>query len=240
MPIAPFLSGLRPGVLAALGAPAVAMVATFLAFGAAVRDAGLPLPWALGAALLIYGMPGQLVLLQFAAPGGVGGTAPAVLGAVAANARFLPMAVALTPWLGGGGRWARFLALPFIAITPWAAAMRALPGLAPAARLPWFLGFALASWCLAGLATAAGHALMPLLDPAALAALLFANPLYFALLLAAGVGAPASRRAVLAGALAAPVGLLLPPAWALLGAGLLGGTLAFLAGRGTGGGGECA
>jgi hypothetical protein len=86
------------------------------------------------------------------------------------------MAVALTPWLGG--RRARFLALPFIAITPWAAAMHALPWLVPAARLPWFLGFALASWSLAGLATAAGHALMPMLDPALLAALLFANPLY--------------------------------------------------------------
>jgi predicted branched-subunit amino acid permease len=208
------------------------MAATFLAFGAAVRDAGLGLPWALGASLLIYGMPGQLVLLQSAVAGG-GGAAPAALGAVAANARFLPMAVALTPWLGGG-RWSRFLALPFIAITPWAAAMQALPGLAPAARLPWFLGFALASWVLAGLATAAGHALMPLLGPATLAALLFANPLYFALLLAAGMGVPASRRAVLAGALAAPVGLLLPPAWALLGAGLLGGTIAFLAGRGRG------
>ena len=228
--VGPLLSGAGPGLAAALGAPAIAMGATFLAFVAAVREAGLGPFWALGASLLIYGMSGQLVLLQFAAAPG-GGAAPAVLGAVAANARFLPMAVALTPWLGGG-RWARFLALPFIAITPWAAAMRALPGLAPAARLPWFLGFALASWCLAGLATAAGHALMPMLDPALLAALLFANPLYFALLLAAGLEAPESRRAVLAGALAAPVGLLLPPAWALLGAGLLGGTLAFLAGRG--------
>ncbi|MBD0273065.1 MAG: AzlC family ABC transporter permease [Acetobacteraceae bacterium] len=230
----PILSGLRPGFASALGAPALAMGATFLAFGAAVREAGLPLHWALGAALLVYGMPGQLVLLQFAAGGG-GGPAPAVLGAVAANARFLPMAVALTPWLGSGGagRWrgARFLALPFIAITPWAAAMQALPGLEPGARLPWFLGFALASWTLAGTATAAGHALMPLLDPALLAALLFANPLYFALLLAAGARAPDARSAALAGALAAPVGLLLPPAWALLGAGLLGGTLAFLFGR---------
>jgi predicted branched-subunit amino acid permease len=239
MSFASFLSGMRPGLVTAVGAPAVAMGAAFLAFGAAVREAGLPLPWALGAALLVYGMPGQLVLLQFAASGaagsgggGGGAVAPAVLGAVAANARFLPMAVALTPWLRGGGGWARFLALPFIAITPWAAAMQVLPGLAAEAQLPWFLGFALMSWSLAGLATAAGHALMPLLDPAALAALLFANPLYFALLLAAGVRVPASRRAVLGGALAAPVGLMLPPAWALLGAGLLGGTLGFLFGRG--------
>jgi predicted branched-subunit amino acid permease len=63
-----------------------------------------------------------------------------------------------------------------------------------------------------------------------MAALLFANPLYFALLLAAEMGRPAPRRAVLAGVLAAPAALLLPPAWGLLGAGLLGGTAAFLLG----------
>lgn len=222
-------AALRPGAAEAFGAPAIAMGATFLAFGAAVREGGLGLPWALAAALLVYGMPGQLILLHFAGAGAVaGGITPAVLGATAANARFLPMAVALTPWLGS--RAARWLALPFIAITPWAAAMRALPVLPAPARLPWFLGFALVSWSIAGLATAAGHLLAPLLDRALMAALLFANPLYFALLLAAELGRPAPRRAVLAGVLAAPVALLLPPAWGLLGAGLLGGTAAFLLG----------
>jgi predicted branched-subunit amino acid permease len=85
--------------------PALAMAATFLAFGAAVQEAGLGLGWALAAAGLIYGMPGQLVLLQFAAPGAPGGgVLPAVAAATAANARFRPMAVALAPWLGGGRR----------------------------------------------------------------------------------------------------------------------------------------
>ncbi|MBX6745265.1 MAG: hypothetical protein IRY87_24785, partial [Acetobacteraceae bacterium] len=56
-------AALRPGAAAALGAPAIAMGATFLAFGAAVREGGLSLPWALGAALLVYGMPGQLLSL---------------------------------------------------------------------------------------------------------------------------------------------------------------------------------
>jgi predicted branched-subunit amino acid permease len=173
-------------------------------------------------------MAGQLVLLQ------AGGVVPAALGATVANARFLPMALALAPWLGGGGR--RWLALPFIAITPWAAAMRVLPGLPAGERLPWFLGFGLASWVTAGLATAAGHAAAPLLSPVLLAALLFTNPLYFALLLAAELRLPAPRRAILAGVLAAPVALWLPPAWGLLGAGLLGGTLAFLLGLRRGGG----
>ncbi len=226
---------MRPGMAEALGAPALAMGATFLAFGAAVREAGLPIAWALAACWLIYGMPGQLVLLQFAAPGAaVGGVAPAVLGATAANARFLPMAIALSPLLGGRELgWWRLLATPFVAITPWAAAMRALPPLPFAARMAWFMGFALASWLAAGAATALGHVLAPWLPVQWRAALLFANPLYFALLLAVDWrpgGNPAARRAMLAGVLAAPAALLLPPAWALLGAGLLGGTVAFLLG----------
>jgi predicted branched-subunit amino acid permease len=107
-------------------------------------------------------------------------------------------------------------------------AMRRLPGLAPRDRLPWFLGFALASWTVAGLATLAGHALAPQLGLPLLAALLFVNPLYFALLIARDLGLAPARRAALLGALAAPAALLLPPAWALLAAGLVGGTLAFL------------
>lgn len=221
---APIPPPFRMGAAAALGAPAIAMAVSFLAFGAAVAARGLGLAWALGATAGVYGMAGQLVLLQ------AGGGPAAALGATAANARFLPMALALAPWLGPlpARRW---WALPFIAITPWAAAMRALPGLEPAARLPWFLGFGLVSWIVAGLATAAGVLAAPVLDPPLLAALLFANPLYFALLLAAELRGGAGRRAILAGIAAAPLAFLLPAAWGLLAAGLAGGTVAFLWGR---------
>jgi hypothetical protein len=91
-----------PGAAAALGAPAIAMAVTFLAFGTTVAAAGLGLGRAIGASLLVYGIAGQVVLLGAVA----GPMAPAVLGATAANARFLPMALA--PWLGpprGAGRW---------------------------------------------------------------------------------------------------------------------------------------
>ncbi|MBW8270794.1 AzlC family ABC transporter permease [Caldovatus aquaticus] len=222
------------GVAEAVGAPAVAMAATFLAFGAAVREAGLPIGWALAASWGVYGMPGQIVLVQHATAGAAG-VLPAVLGAVAVNARFLPMAIALAPMLAAPRRpraWS-LLGAPFVAITPWAAAMRALPGIAPPGRLPWFLGFGLTSWLIAGAAAAAGHAVAGLLDPATRAALVFANPLYFALLLAADLGRPGVRGALLGGALAAPLALALPAAWGLLAAGLAGGTTAFLLGRGT-------
>ena len=216
----PFLTAARD----ALGAPAFAMGATFLAFGAAVAEAGLSLPWAVLCTATVYGMAGQLVLLGLAATPGAA-VAPAVIAATAANARFLPMAVALAPLLGRSR--ARWLALPFIAITPWAAAMRRLPALPDADRRTWFLGFALASWSAAILATALGHALAPHLPPAVRAALLFANPLYFALLLAADLGRPGVRGAVIGGVLAAPLAIPLGSAWGLLAAGLIGGTLAF-------------
>jgi len=229
-------SPFRTGAAEALGAPALAMGATFLAFGAAVAEAGLSMAWALFCSAAIYGMAGQLVLLGLAAgPGGA--VLPAVVAATAANARFLPMAVAISPLLGPRRPgWKRALALPFIAITPWAPAMRRLPGLPESDRLGWFLGFAVASWTAGLAATAAGHLLAPLLPVALRAALLFTNPFYFALLLAADLGRPGVRGAVIGGAAAAPLALWLGPAWGLLAAGLAGGTAAFLWERRQGGG----
>ena len=215
-------SAARDGTRQALGAPALAMGATFLAFGAAVAEAGLSLAWSLIATGAVYGMAGQLVLLQGASLGAL----PATIAATAANARCLPMSVAIAPLLARG--WRRVLALPFIAITPWAAGMRVLPSLPDAARLPWFLGFACASWLVAMATTAAGHLAAPLLPPALLAALLFTNPLYFCLLLAADAARPGVAPAILGGVMAAPLAWWIGGAWGLPIAGLIGGTLAFL------------
>lgn len=207
------------------------MAATFLAFGAAVQEAGLGPGWALLACWAIYGMPGQLILVQAATQGFPAGLTAPVLGAVAVNARFLPMAISLTPLLGRQGRARLIPALPFIAVTPWAAAMRELPGVAPPARLAWFLGFGATSWIVAGASALSGYYLAGALGDQARAALLFVNPLYYALLLAADLDRPGPRRAVLGGVAAAPLALVLPASWALLGAGIAGGTAAFLLGR---------
>lgn len=207
------------------------MAATFLAFGAAVQEAGLSPGWALLACWGIYGMPGQLMLVQAAATGWAGGVGVAVMGAVAVNARFLPMAVSLTPVLSARSRWKLLPAVPFVAVTPWAAAMRTLPTIERPQRIGWFLGFGMTSWVVAGSAALSGFFIAGALGPEARAALLFVNPLYYALLLAADLDKPAPRRAVLCGAAAAAMAFVLPSAMALLAAGLVGGTVAFLLGR---------
>ncbi|MFC0388243.1 AzlC family ABC transporter permease [Muricoccus vinaceus] len=215
----------RLGAREALGAQAVAMACTFIAFGAAVHAAGFGLGWGLVSSAGVYGMAGQMVLLG-AHPGA---ETAAVAGSLMANARFLPMAASLAPLVRGP--LAPFC-VPFVAITPWAAAMRRLPGLPEPDRARWFLGFGLTVWTVGLLTTALGHAIAGYLSPPVLRLLLMVNVLYFALLIAAGLARGGPWRASLAGAVAAPFALLLPPglppAWGLLGAALAGGTAAFL------------
>ena len=82
-------------------------------------------------------------------------------------------------------------------------------------------------WGVATAATLLGFWMAPGLPGWLLALLVFTNPLYFGLLLLADRRLPAARRALLGGALASPLVLVLPAAWGLLVAGLLGGSLAF-------------
>ena len=109
--------------------------------------------------------------------------------------------------------------------------MCAFPEIAEQARLARFHGFGLTSWVVAGFAALAGFYVAGMLDDHARAALLFVNPLYYALLLAADLDKPAPRRAILCGGAAAGLTIILPSSMGLLAAGIIGGTAAFLWGR---------
>jgi hypothetical protein len=224
-------SAFGQAVIFALGAPGVAMAATFLAFGAAVQEAGLVAR--LGAAGLLGDLrhAGAAVLVQAASrpagraawPRGDGRgrgecALPADGGLADAGAR---RTRAGAPAAGGalhrrhalGGGDAR------------AAGRRA----ARAARLVPRLR--LTSWVVAGFASLSGYFVAGALGEEARAALLFVNPLYYALLLAADFDRPAPRRAVLWWASRRRPRTGAAGLWALLGAGLVGGTVAFLLGR---------
>jgi predicted branched-subunit amino acid permease len=226
---------LGAGAAAAIGAPALASAVSFLAFGAAAEAAELGLAWTLTATFLVYGMAGQLVLLDGAQAPTAGGSSleaamVTVFGATAANARLMPMAVTLAPLLapeGGQRRRHLLLLAPFVALTPWVAAMRELPGLPRAERAGWFLGFALATWAIVGMAAWIGHAAATALEPPLLAVLVFLNPLFFALSIATEVRRREPRLAIIAGGVAALACLDLGSGWGVLAGGLVGGTLAW-------------
>lgn len=231
----PFAVGLR----AACGSSTATMGAGFVAFGATSADLGLDPCWAVAASLLIYGLPGQVVLAGGMADGRIGigdALAPAV-----ANARFLPLSAALglvftRPNLGlrriRPSHLLRLLAVAhLVGSTAWAVAMTRCPDMPERERLSWFAGFGLASWLAAAACTALGALVSASLPSEARAVLLFVTPLYFALLLGADVIArPAARTAIVAGGLAAPFALWLPASWGALAIGVVAGTIAWVLG----------
>ncbi len=215
----------------ALGFPALMLLASMTGFGSLARESGLSLGVALGATAGIWGLPGQVALVELQAAGV--SALFVILAASLANARFFPMAVSFMPLLceKKSSLGAMLLLVQFMSINSWAAGLRRFPSIAPCARRRYYLVFA--GICVtAGLFGTAlgffGVGMMP--RPVALG-LLFLNPLFFAVLLAGSRGRPAIL-SLLLGAVLGPAFHLLSPSWGLLAAGLVAGSSAFFLHRG--------
>lgn len=222
----------RGGIRAAAGAPALAIGASFLGFGALVRESGLSLWHGLISTATTWALPGQVAMVELYA---VGAGLLAVALAVGASAtRLLPMVMTLVPLMRHQGvkRRSFFFWAHLIALTGWAVTMRVGPGLPPALRLPFFQGFTLTLWVTTLVGTAIGYLLPEVLPKAVTLSLVFLTPLYFTLLFLEDlVGEDlVGRRKPLAlgfGAVLGPPLFLLSPDWSLILTGLIGGSLAF-------------
>lgn len=219
--------GLRAGIVAALGAPALVLGASYVGFGSLIRQLGLGIEIGLLSTLTAWALPGQVAAIELHA---LGATLPSIFIAVAlANARLLPMVVTLWPLVHveGRSRWRLYAAAHLVAITAWAMTMVRAPGLPRAQRLSFFVGFATTLWIASLLGTALGYRLTADLPAPVAIALVFINPIYF-LLLFFSPPASRSRWASLAcGALLGPICHAWSPGWGLLVAGVLGGSVAF-------------
>jgi predicted branched-subunit amino acid permease len=221
----------RVGAREALGAPAFVLGVGYVGYGSLAQSHGFSL-FATGlSTIAIWALPGQLILVEMEAAG-----APflAILFAVAFSAsRFLPMAVTLIPHLRvpGDPPWRYYFAGHVLAMTSWAVAMRRFPEQPVPARLPYFLGFAMTLWLVSLGCTLFGHSLAGTLPAPLRLAFIFANPLYFILILTANLRDRMGAIALLCGAVAGPALHLVVPAWSVVGGGVLGGSLAYLIAR---------
>ena len=109
--------------------------------------------------------------------------------------------------------------------------MHHAPKQARPVRLTFFVGFGLTSWVVALVSTIAGYALADTLPGPLRLAFIFANPLYFILILTADLRGRMVVLALACGALAGPLIHLVLPAWSVIGGGVAGGTVAFLLAR---------
>ena len=225
----PVLRGIRD----ALMLPAWIVGFSLVGVGSLAQDVGFPFLAAVLSTLLMWAAPAQVILF-----GGIaGGTAlPLIAVAVSLSSiRLLPMTVSMMPMLRQPGQsliTQVFLA-HYVAVTVWVESNRRMPSMPPEERLRYYLGFANACLLVATTMTGIGFLLSATVPPFLAAGLLFLTPLFFTIALIAGARTLLDQSALVLGAALAPLAtLLVGPDFDLLATGLVGGTLAWLIGRG--------
>lgn len=213
------------GMKDALRAPVWVLCASMVGFGAVGRTHDLSVGWLLLTTVLIFALPGQILLMEMMLAGASWLTTG--LAVTLSSSRFVTMAVTLLPRLDRRDQSPRLYAhVHLMAMTSWAICMNRFDRMAPGQRLPFFLGFALPCWILSVPATWLGHAMATHVPTAVTLALVMLNPLFF--LLSFVAAKPTSNRlAVVLGLVLGPFFHLLDEGSSLLVTGLVGGTLAF-------------
>jgi len=220
----------RKALLDSLSLPAFILFFTMMGFGSLARGAGFEAEMAALASLLIWGLPGQLAMVELTRTGQ--GLLAIVFACSLANARFLPMVVAFMPTLSRRqaslGRM--LLDAQLLSINSWAMCMREFPRVEAAYRHRYYVTFASSILLAAVAGTLLGYHGAVLLPAAMVLGLIFVSPLFFALVLSAVPGR-AERISMLLGCATIPVSHYLWPAVDLLVTGVLGGSLGFALGN---------
>lgn len=209
--------------------PALGLGLTMVGFGAMSAEAGFDLLPTLGITALVWGIAGQVALIEIHSGGG--GLLALFVAVSLANLRMLPMTVTgVSAVLGDRklGFAARVGLMQTMAISCWTQMMTRADHVSAGQRLPYYLGFA-GTLIVAGLlGTAVGHQMGRIVPGPVMTVAIFMTPLYL-LLLIFGARQWINRLSVVFGI---AIGLGFYPLvgdWSVVVAGVLGGTLAFLA-----------
>ncbi len=219
----------QAGLKQALGAPMLVLFAGMVGFGAMANTLGFSALLAMLTSLLVFALPGQVVLFEMLSAGASAVTAG--LAVTLTSSRFLTMVVTLFPQLDANDRNRGLYArVQLLAMTAWAVSMREFPHMAAQYRLPYFTGLGLPCWLIAVPGTALGYVLAGQVPMAVTLALLFINPLFF-LLTFTDVRPWLYRGAIVGGGLVCPFFYEWDRDTSLLASGLVAGTGAYLLDR---------
>ena len=219
---AAYLGGLKDGIL-----PAIVLIGSMTGFGSMARESGVDMAVAVISSASVWGLPGQIAMVELYALG-----VPLLAIAVAvggANMRFMPMGISMLPLFQGAvKRWAWcYPLIHLMSISIWAVFMRRGPSIPLEQRVPYYLGLSTICITSAVIATAAGYQLAGTLPRMLTLGLVFLNPMFFLMVMAAVVQR-AAVMAILSGAVLGPLLHLATPEWGLPLTGIIAGSLAFL------------
>jgi predicted branched-subunit amino acid permease len=217
---------MRKALLDALSLPAFILFFTMMGFGSLARGAGFDADMAAVASILIWGLPGQLAMVELTRTGQ--GMVAIVFACSLANARFMPMVVSFLPTLAR-----ERVSLPrmlldaqLLSINSWAMCMREFPRVETSFRHRYYVTFASSILTAAVAGTLLGYHSAVLLPAPMVLGLIFTSPLFFALVLSAVPGR-AERVSMLLGCATIPLAHYLWPEVDLLITGLVGGSFGF-------------
>ena len=219
-----FLKGARTS----LSPAGMVLFLTFFAYGALVASSGLPLELGLVLTIFVFAIPGQVVLVDEIARGS--GLIAAGLLTTLTAIRLLPLAVSLLPVMRhpSNPKWMTLAIAHFIAVTVWLQSMIDLPKLPKEHRASHCLGFCLGLLLFTSIGTVIGFYAAQYLPSHLAAATLMITPIYFFLSLFQTAKRKTDKYAfALGGGMAIPL-TIWEPNFALIGSGLIGGTIAYL------------
>ncbi len=221
---------MRKALVDSLSLPAFILFFTMMGFGSLMQNTGYDAGMAAVATLLIWGLPGQLAMVELSATGQ--GAAAAIFACSLANARFMPMVVSFIPAMqrAGASLPRQLLDAQMLSINSWAVCLREVPKLDPGYRHLYYVTFASSILIAAVIGTLFGFYGAVILPAVIVLGLIFTSPLFFALVLSTTPGR-AERLSMLTGCAIVPVAHHFFPAVDLLITGLVGGSFGFFAAR---------
>jgi predicted branched-subunit amino acid permease len=214
-----------------LSLPAFILMGAFVGFAGFAKESGIEIAHAMFMTAMIWALPAKVVLVAAIASGQT--LMPAFFAVSLSSARLMPMVTTLVPELRGRNtRTATLLFLShFVAVTAWVMAMERIGRAPRERRTAYFAGFAVTLTAINTLIVGGVYLTSAALPAFVLGALFFLTPIYFLTSLWATARDHVVKFAMVAGLVLGPVFHLVAPQFDLLLAGIIGGALAFLAGR---------
>lgn len=220
----------RRAITDSLSLPAIILLTTMMGFGSLARVSGFEPSMAVAATVLIWGLPGQLAMVDMTASGHA--MFATVMACSLANARFLPMVVSFLPTINAGltRPWPLFVYAQLLSINSWAMCLKAFPGVDPPFRRFYYVVFASSILLAAVTGTVLGYHASGVLPEPIVLGFVFLSPLFFALVLSGVPGLP-GRLSLVFGCAVMMIAHALVPDVDLVVTGIVGGTLGFVIGR---------
>lgn len=215
------------GASKVLSVPGLILCTAHVGFAGLAQEAGITMVQAVFMVLVIWALPGMVVLLGAVLSGA--GLFAAAFAVALSSVRLSPMVVALVPELRGQrtSKLTLYLLAHFVAVTSWIIAMETLHTVPRDLRTSYYAGLGSILIAVNMVVVAVVYILAPALPPAILAGLFLLTPMYFMTSLWGSARERAAHVAMVLGMVLGPLLHLVVPGFDLLGAGFIGGGLAY-------------